>query len=118
MRKELQAFTDGTYVFSETEIEGAFLFYRNDGCVLRDIQFEPIDMYQDYICTKMFTEGTTSAVYNELKTKMSSDNRCLLLMTKEMDLYLDKNNNIVENVEVSKKVNPVKRMIKSVFVKK
>ena len=122
MKLFLPAYTDeeNTYIFQVTEVEGAFLFYRQDGAELKDIGTEPIDMYHNYICAKLFPEGTTSAVYvyNDFKTKMSRDNRCLLLMTKEMDLDLDENNNIVENVEASKKVNPVNRMIKSVFGKK
>ena len=50
---ELYGISDGTYTLQETDNKNQFLFYRNDGGVLTDIDHEPLDLYHAYIFQKM-----------------------------------------------------------------
>lgn len=109
MDKELRAFTNGAYVFQETEEEGQFLFYRNDGDVLGDVNFEPMDMYQNYLCMKMMCGEINCAVRGDMHTETSEDGKVMLLVTTMEKIPL------IDEEESYKKVNPVKRMIKSIF---
>ena len=114
MDKEFQAFTDGTYVFQETEENGKFFFYRKDGEVLKDIDHEPMDMYQNYLCLKMMSGEIDGAVFGNINYKISNDGKCMLLET-SMEKFDVEPIVIPDKIEEKKKTNPVKRLIKTIF---
>jgi len=114
MGKELESYTDGTYVFQETEEEGKFLFYRQDGAVLNNVNFEPMDMYQCYLFMKMANGEINGAVCGNMETKISKDRKCMLLITtanvremKDIEVSLES--------EKSKPECSFKRKVKSIF---
>lgn len=112
MEKELKAFTDGTYVFQETETEGQFLFYRQDEGILENIDREPMDMYQNYICQQMISGELDCAVFSNVYTKMSEDNKVILISTEMEKMEIETR---VKITPIVKRENSVKRMIKSLF---
>ncbi len=81
-KEELKSFSNGTYVFQETENENQFYFYRVDGEVLGEIDREPMEMYQNYICMKMF-EGDMAPqiIANNIRFDTSDDGKCIRLTT-------------------------------------
>jgi hypothetical protein len=77
-KKDLLAFSDGTYVFQESEDENQFFFFRKDGEVIGEIDREPMDMYQNYIVTKMFDgDFFNQIVANNLRFDTSDDGKCI-----------------------------------------
>lgn len=79
IKKEIQAFVFGEYVFSETDNANQFYFYRNDGQVLGEVNGIPMFMYKKYICQQMFDGKIKSMVMNDICFEESDDNRCIRL---------------------------------------
>ncbi len=108
--KKLRAFSNGEYVFSETASANQFQFYREDGQPLGEVGRMPMEMYQQYICTKMFEGTITEIVVNNISFERSIDDRCIRLTTfsfGEEQLVTD-----------NKEDKGVKKLIKTLFNKK
>lgn len=115
MDKELKAFTDGTYVFQETEEKGKYFFYRKDGEALKDIDHEPMDMYRSYLCLKMMSGEIEFSVFGNVNYKISNDGKCMLLETTMEKLDDVEFIALPSKDESKKKTNPVKKLIKSIL---
>jgi len=83
--KKLMAISQGEYVLSETENTNQFYFYRKDNEVLGDVGRLPMDMYQAYICQKMFAGEITSVIMNNILFETSDDGKCIRLTTNELE---------------------------------
>lgn len=83
--KELKAFTNGEYVFTKTENDHQFYFYRQDGQELGEVGRIPMDMYQRYICMKMFEGETTEMIANSIIFDTSVDGKCIRLTSIPLD---------------------------------
>ena len=77
MDKQLMVLSDGTFSFSESDVENQFYFYRNDKGVLGDVGRIPMDFYQEYICHKMFSGEIKGAFASNVKMEISDDNKCI-----------------------------------------
>jgi len=123
MSKELQAFSDGTFLFAEDENGKQFYFYRKDGEVLGDVGRRPMDFYQHYIMTKMMSGEITGMVANNLKFEESADGKCIRITVVdefgESESKKEEIKPIEETAEESIQPNPqtnfVKRMLKKIF---
>ena len=131
MSKELQAFSDGTFVFVEDENGKQFYFYRKDGEVLGDVGRRPMDFYQHYMVTKMMNGEITGMVANNLKFEESADGKCIrITLVDEFGesasekaeeakaLEEPKKTQIQtpeESIQNHPKTNFVKRMLKKIF---
>lgn len=111
MGKKLKAYTDGTYIFQETDEEGKFLFYRQDGGILSDIGLRPIDMYEHYMFEKMFNEGRNISVSGQIHTMVSDDETHLLLIATA--IVKEQENELAQGENKTK--GPIKRKLRSIF---
>ncbi len=85
MSKELQAISNGTFVFQETEKENQFYFYRKDMKPLTDIDNEPMEMYQAYITHKMMSgEMPIAMIMSNLYSEMSDDQKVIKVTVSEV----------------------------------
>lgn len=110
--KELKAFTDGEYVFSETEEANQFYFYRQDGQVLGEVGRIPMDMYQNYMCMKMFESDTPEMVANNIRFDTSEDGKCIRLTT----FAFGQKDPIIEEDSIKKEeTKGIKKLVKSLF---
>lgn len=123
MSKELQAFSDGTFVFAEDENGKQFYFYRKDGGALGDVGRRPMDFYQHYIMTKMMNGEITGMVANNLKFEDSADGKCIRITVVdkfgESESEKTEEAKITENtdepIQPKPKANFIKRMLKKIF---
>ena len=123
MSKELQAFSDGTFVFAEDENGKQFYFYREDGEVLGDVGRRPMDFYQHYIMTKMMNGEITGMVANNLKFEESTDGKCIRITV--IDEFGESESEKTEEakipeetdepIQLKTKANFIKRMLKKIF---
>ena len=118
MSKKLRSFSDGTYIFQETDLEGNFLFYRKDEKVLGDAENDAMDMYQNYIYIKMMQGEISGAIGGGIETKVSEDGKVMLVSTTIEKLDLPEIVIPTPNMNQEKKVNLVKRLVKNVFCSK
>ncbi|MDD4406886.1 MAG: hypothetical protein PHF30_02470 [Bacilli bacterium] len=110
-KKKLNSFTDGTYIFQETENENQFYFYRADGEVLGEIDSEPMEMYQKYICMKMMEKNVVpEIVANNIRFDTSDDGKCIRLTT----FAILKKEIVLEQ----QKEKGIKKLVKSILGKK
>lgn len=77
--------SDGTFTLSETNDKNLFLFYRNDGGLIddvNDILREFLDLYESYWAEKMISgEVTTDIVHQNLHGELSCDRSCVRITT-------------------------------------
>lgn len=108
-KKELKAFSHGGYIFTETEKNNQFYFYRQDGQKLGEVGSLPMDMYQSYMRMKMFESKSVEIVMNNIRFDTSSDDKCIRLTT-----FAIGEKDPIEAVEESK---GLKKLVKSLFGK-
>lgn len=81
VEKELKAFSNGEYIFAETKQDNQFYFYRQDGQELGEVGRIPMEMYQNYLCIRMFEGKCTEMVANDIRFDISDDGKCIRLTT-------------------------------------
>lgn len=66
MAVEKRVLSDGTYSFAETDVEGQFYFFRNDGKPLGNVSHVMIDFFRSYTWNKIAHDNQlpTTALYN------------------------------------------------------
>ncbi|MDD4705634.1 MAG: hypothetical protein PHS24_00265 [Bacilli bacterium] len=110
-KKELESYTDGIYIFQETENEKQFYFYRADGEVLGELDNEAMETYQKYICMKMLKQNTIPPIIaNNITFDTSDDGKCIRLTI--FDIFKKE---IIINQQKEK---GIKKLVKSIFGKK
>ena len=78
------AITDDTYIFTETEDENVFLFYRNDGNELGDVGDLPKDFFDEYIMRRMMFDESDLVAYNNIYFKKSEDGKSIRIITSDV----------------------------------
>lgn len=114
MAKDLKAVSDGTFIFSETENENQFYFYRKDGEVLTDIDSEPMEFYQALITRKMMDgEMPAAIIANNMYSEMSADGKVIRVTV----CGIGEDPNPHTNPKLNKKPSHFRRLINKVFGK-
>lgn len=114
IKKELKIFAKGEYVFSESEDPNQFYVYRKDDGVLGDIGRLAMDMFQDYVCYKMFEGEITTVVANNVCFEQSNDDKRIRLTVKEFETKLD-----IEPIYITTPINSsFGQRVKSLFHKR
>lgn len=74
MDNSFSAVSNGIFTFRETEKEGVFYFYRNDGEVLGDDYDNPMDFYSAYLLNANPCE---TIIMKDVYTEISEDGKIL-----------------------------------------
>ena len=112
MTKEFLTISDGTFTLQEGENKNEFYFYRNDGGVLTDIDYQPMDLFHAYIMCKMNDADTDElSMSGRLYIQKSDSGKTIRLTFKEVDEKDIRDDSIVNK----KQPNFLKRLLHKIF---
>lgn len=111
MEKEILSITNGTFTLTETEDKNQFYFYRNDGGTLGDLTFEPLDMYEDYLITKIVTGEIRGCAKKSIKAEISKDEKTIRLTVSDAE----EEPRVEKDSSIQKKPNLFKRLLHKIF---
>ena len=118
MAEKFNAITNDTYVFIEGDEPNQFFFYRKDGEVLGDIEYEPMDFYHAWVMEKMMSGEIEGMVANNILTELSTDGKCVRITVKEISsgpiIQID-SDEATEPEKPVKKENWLQRIKKRLF---
>ena len=105
MTKEFLTISDGTFTLQEGENKNEFYFYRNDGEVLTEIEYQPMALLHAYVIRKMKEPDLEElSMSGRLYFEKSDSGKTIRLTFKENDSIVNK-----------KRPNFLKRLLYKIF---
>lgn len=84
MVQELRELTDGVFTLKETEVEGEFIFFRNDNQVLKNVGTNNVmELFSKYLFEKSQKGEIQQSVYEcKMRFEISTDGKIIKLTVK------------------------------------